>query len=154
MKKDCLPVEHLPELMSNMENPMPGVTLRVLVIEDDQSVRRMLRFALRTTGFNVTEVTTGTEAIQALDRQPTDAVVLDLGLSNGLEGKVLCHLRNIAQQPNGLPVWVVISALDPDEAATRYGPLGNHFMAKPFDPWELVRMLEGFIAAKRDEGHA
>lgn len=137
-----------------MENSNYGVTPNVLVIEDDQSVRRMLRIALRTTGFNVTEVTTGMEAIRVLDQQPTDAVVLDLGLSDGLEGKVLCHLRNFAQQPRGLPVWVVISALNQDEAVTRYGPLGNHFMTKPFDPWELVGTLEGLIAAKRGESHA
>jgi hypothetical protein len=64
--------------------------------------------------------------------------------------QVLCHLRNFAQQQ----VWVVISALNKDEAGTRYGPLGDHFMTESFDPWELVVTLEGFIEAKREESHA
>ena len=49
---------------------------------------------------------------------------------------------------------MVISALNKDEAGTRYGPLGDHFMTESFDPWELVVTLEGFIEAKREESHA
>ncbi|MBI4282698.1 MAG: response regulator [Chloroflexi bacterium] len=140
--------------MTGMGNAFQGAPPRVLVVEDDQSVRRMLRFSLRTTGYSVTEVTTGMEAIRELERQPTDAVVLDLGLPDGLGGKVLCRLRQLAGEPRGLPIWVVISALDRDEAAARYGPLGSHFMAKPFDPWDLMRTLEVLLGAKREEGHA
>lgn len=136
--------------MTGMGNAPQGAPPRVLVVEDDQSVRRMLRFSLRTTGYSVTEVTTGMEAIRVLEQQPTDAVVLDLGLPDGLGGEVLGRLHQLAGQPRGLPIWVVISALDRDEAAARYGPLGSHFMAKPFDPWDLVRTLEVLLEAKRE----
>ena len=134
-----------------MENPTYAVSPIVLVVEDDQSVRRMLRFSLRTTGFSVTEVTTGLEAIHILEHQPTDAVVLDLDLPDGLGGKVLCCLHKLAREPRGLPVWVVISDLERDETATRYGPFGSHFIAKPFDPWDLVRALEGLLESQREE---
>ena len=46
------------------------------------------------------------------------------------------------------PVWVVISALDRQEATRLYGPLGTRFLAKPFDPWELVAILKQLLAAK------
>lgn len=140
--------------MTGMGNAPQGAPPRVLVVEDDQSVRRMLRFSLRTTGYSVTEVTTGMEAIRVLEQQPTDAVVLDLSLPDGLGGEVLWRLHQLAEQPRGLPVWVVISALDRNEAAARFGPLGSYFMAKPFDPWDLVRTLEVLLGAMRGEGRA
>ena len=37
--------------------------------------------------------------------------------------------------------WVVMSALDRGEATQQYGPMGNRFVAKPFDPWDVVRLL-------------
>ena len=121
---------------------------RVLVIEDDESVTRMLRFSFRSAGFDTTEVTTGGEALRILKQQPPDAVVLDLQLPNGQGGAVLDRLRQLDEGTRRPPVWVVISALDREEATRRYGPLGNHFLAKPFDPWDLVAMLKNLLSAK------
>ena len=44
--------------------------------------------------------------------------------------------------------WVMLSALDLEEAVGRYGPLENHFLRKPFDPWNLLRVLEQLLAEK------
>jgi DNA-binding response OmpR family regulator len=120
----------------------------VLVIEDDKGVARMLRFCLREAGFDATEVSTGSAALCILQQEPPDAAVLDLQLPNGQGGAVLDWLRHSCERTTKSPVWVVISALDPVEAAKRYGPLGSHFLAKPFDPWELVVMLKNRLLAK------
>ncbi len=114
---------------------------RVMVVEDDRAVMRMLRLALRAGGFKVTEVTSGEAALQTLAEQPIDAVILDLGLPDGLAGAVLQRLRDPDPRQDHAPVWVVISALDRSEAARRYGPMGSNFVAKPFDPWDVVRYL-------------
>lgn len=120
----------------------------ILVIEDDESVTRMLRFSFRRAGFDTTEVATGGEALHILDQRPPDAAVLDLQLPNGQGGAVLDRLRQFDERTGRSPVWVVISALDRDEATRRYGPLGSHFLAKPFDPWDLVAMLENLLLEK------
>ncbi len=134
--------------LSVVEVGFPERNRRVIVVEDDQSVVRMLRFSLRRAGFEVVEVATGGDALRFLDDQPTEAVVLDLGLPDGREGAVLDWLHQHQQMNSSSPAWVVISALDLEEATRRYGPLGSHFLAKPFDPWELVRMLEELLSAK------
>jgi len=130
--------------MVNKNSSSPS---RVLVVEDDPSVTRMLRFCLRAAGFDVTEASNGSEALQALDRGSADAVVLDLGLPDNLGGVVLERLRKGESMANGSPVWLVISALDREDAAKRYGPLGGRFLSKPFDPWDLVRRLEELLSA-------
>jgi two-component system KDP operon response regulator KdpE len=123
---------------------------RVLVIEDDQSVRRMLRFSLRDAGFEITETSTGEEALQHLQEQVSEAIILDLGLPDGLGGAVLEWLRQTETGNEGHPAWVVISAQDQSDVVKQYGPLGRHFLAKPFDPWELVMRLQEFLVPRRD----
>ena len=132
-----------------MKNEGNGESSRVLVIEDDQSVRRMLRFSLRDAGFEITEAPTGGEALQHLQRRVPEAIILDLGLPDGLGGAVLEWLRQMETGPDGRPAWVVISALDQNDVIKQFGPLGRHFLAKPFDPWELVMRLQELLAAKR-----
>jgi len=131
-----------------MTHMASDIRRRVLVIEDDESVIRMLRFSFRSAGFETIEVTTGGEALRILEQHPPDAVVLDLQLPNGQGGAVLDRLRQLDERPGSSPVWAVISALDRQEATRRYGPLGSHFLAKPFDPWDLVAILENLLSAK------
>ena len=121
---------------------------KVLVVEDDQSITRMLRFSLKAAGFEIIEVVTGTEARNLLREEPPEAVVLDLGLLDGRGQVVLDLLR---QHPIGPPAWIAISALDLQEATNQYGPLGQHFLAKPFDPWDLIEMLQKFLITQAEE---
>jgi DNA-binding response OmpR family regulator len=118
---------------------------RVLVIEDDDGLARVLRLCLGVVGFDVAAARTGEEALRVAEVEPIDAVVLDLGLPDSLGGAVLASLRRLGQ--SGGPPWVIISALDREEAARRYGPLGT-FLAKPFDPWDLVRKLDELLGRK------
>ena len=117
---------------------------RVLVVEDDASVVRMLRLSLRNAGFEVTATATGREALQFIEGYQADAVVLDLGLLDNWAGRVLDRLRDNDSQPQ----WLVISAMDRGEAAQRYGPMDDHFIAKPFDPWALVRKLHDLLGVE------
>jgi DNA-binding response OmpR family regulator len=122
---------------------------RVLVIEDDASVAKVLRLSLTAAGFEVSEATTGADALRLLDKGSAQAVVLDLVLPDDLGGSVLEWLRQV--EPHALPVWIVISALDPREATSRYGPLGGNFFPKPFDPWDLITTLEHLLGARRKQ---
>ena len=112
---------------------------RVLVVEDDSAVARMLRLALGRTGFDVVLADTGGEALRRLGSDDIDAVVLDLGLPDDRAGDVLEHLRDPGAPHH--PVWVVITAQDRDDVTRRFGDLGSHFVSKPFDPWHLVERL-------------
>lgn len=121
---------------------------KVLVIEDEPSIRRMLRYSLRDAGFDIIELTTGAEAVQLLASSTPEAVILDLSLADGLAGVVLERLRRSEGNKSSHPAWVVLSALDLEEAVGRYGPLENHFLRKPFDPWNLLGVLEQLLAEK------
>ncbi|MCJ7491603.1 MAG: response regulator [Dehalococcoidia bacterium] len=114
---------------------------KVLVIEDDDAIVRVLRLSLRSNGFETARAESGREALTAMDEGDFDAVILDLCLPDGRGGDVLQRL----QAAGHCPVWVVMSALDEDEAVRRYGPLQGPFLPKPFDPWDLIRLLDRLL---------
>ena len=133
-----------------MDSQSGEAETRVLVVEDDQSVRRMLRYSLRDSGFAITEVTNGEEALRVLNNHPPEAVILDLGLPDGQGGAALDQIRQMEEETHGLPVWVVISSLDREEATRRYGFLGNRFVPKPFNPWDLIKKLEDLLSSSSE----
>jgi DNA-binding response OmpR family regulator len=106
----------------------------------------MLRFSLRDAGFDIFEVSSGREAIQALQKDAPEAIILDLGLPDGLGGAVLDWIRQSKGRSAGCPVWVVISAQNQHDVVRQYGPLERHFLAKPSNPWELVTRLQELLA--------
>jgi DNA-binding response OmpR family regulator len=110
----------------------------------------MLRFSLQEAGFEVAATDTGAGALDMLRAPGICAVVLDLGLRDARGGEVLGWLRHRQSINSSAPVWVVVSALDVQEAVRRYGPLGNHFLAKPFNPWELTGLLQQLLRERRD----
>ncbi|MGA2285437.1 MAG: response regulator [Dehalococcoidia bacterium] len=113
----------------------------MLLIEDDSAVKRMLNLSLRCGGFETTQAESGGEALRKLDADGFDAVILDLCLPDGLGGDVIQRL----QATDG-PVWVAMSALDEYEAHQLFGPFRGPFIAKPFDPWDLIGLLDRLLA--------
>ena len=114
---------------------------RVLLIESDMGVGRMILLALRSGGFDAIHARTGPEAVRALDQAEADAVVLDLDLSGEFGGQVLSRLMEPDRRGSPALPWVVLSAQDIEELTAIYGPVGDRFLSKPFDPWHLVHIL-------------
>jgi CheY-like chemotaxis protein len=117
----------------------------VLLIEPNWDLARITRRALQDHGFVVTQVATGEEALAVLGTQYPDAVVLDPDLTDGAGSRVLDHLHQLEQREGPSPGWIVISTLDRRDVVIRYGPFIPHFLAKPFDPWDLIRLLEELL---------
>src|ERR1041384_1053402 len=73
------PAEGAQGPMKDSSNAPPG-GFQILVVEDEEQVRRFLRNALRLNGYRVAEATTGTEALAIAESRRPDLVILDLGL--------------------------------------------------------------------------
>jgi DNA-binding response OmpR family regulator len=108
----------------------------------------MLRLSLTSAGFDVVAVSTGKDALRSMESESPDAIILDLGLPDNLGAVVLSRLKQHSLA-EGSSAWVVISALDRQEVVSRYGPIGGHFMAKPFNPWDLVALIESLLAERQ-----
>ncbi len=114
---------------------------RVLVIDDEPQIRRLLRVALEAAGYRVFEAATGPDGlVEAASRQP-EAVVLDLGLP-GLDGmEVLRRLREWSAAP-----VLVLSVQEDAGDKVRALDLGaDDYVTKPFDTNELLARLRVLI---------
>ena len=119
----------------------------ILLVEDEEALRRVVRLALVRSGFDVVDVDTGARALTRLARGGIDVVVLDLGLPDARAPDVLAWLHAHEEKPP----WVVTSAVDRAEAVRLDPLIRSRFVAKPFDLWELVRRIAA-LADGDEEG--
>jgi two-component system response regulator VicR len=103
---------------------------RILLIEDDKAIARMLRDNLHYEGFAVEWQQTGRDANEVTKRFKPDLVLLDLSLPEGPDGFDLC--RNFSQGPDRTPV-IIITARGSKEEHVRGLSLGaDDYVVKPF----------------------
>jgi DNA-binding response OmpR family regulator len=120
----------------------------VLLVEDEETLRKVLRNLLERDGFEVAEAADGAEALSAVDRLSPDAIVLDLNLPV-LDGyDVLSRLRTRSTSAT-LPV-LVLTANGDEASEVRALKMGaNEFLTKPFRPRALGARLK--LLLSRDE---
>jgi len=121
---------------------------QVLVIEDDDNIRRFVAINLDRNGFKVTEAALGEEALNRLAAQRPDIVVLDLMLPD-MDGFEIC--RELRRRDADI-VIVILTARGQDLDKIRGLELGaDDYIVKPFNPLELVARIRTIL---RRTGHA
>jgi CheY-like chemotaxis protein len=116
--------------------------MRILVVEDQDSIRRMIEALVQARGHDVTAVSSGTKAIDVALTDPPDLVLLDLMLPGQYDGFEVCQRLRADPGTRDVPV-VVISALDDDESRSRATDAGaTAYYTKPFSPIALLQEIE------------
>ncbi len=130
-----------------------GIGLRALVVDDDPSIRLLLRTVLELDGWDVREVGDGAVALLVAAADPPHAMVLDVMLPGRDGFGVLGELR---QTPHGRAMAVVMltAKAQPADIArgTRLG--ADQYLTKPFDPDELVDRLAFHALRRHPEARA
>jgi two-component system alkaline phosphatase synthesis response regulator PhoP len=119
---------------------------RILVIDDDLAVQRVLRRTLQNAGFQTAVVGDGTSAMQMFRTTPPGAVILDLRLP-GKSGYDVC--REI-RASSSVPI-VVLSATDDEFNKVLLLELGaDDYVTKPFSPRELLARVRAALRRARE----
>ena len=109
---------------------------RALVVEDDEPIRQMLTKVIRREKIDVDSAVDGVEAIERLDRDGYDVVVLDLMMPRIDGYGVLRHMQE--HYPEMLPCTIIASAVPEGEIKRNFGDPVFKIHAKPFDIRELL----------------
>ena len=112
---------------------------RVLIADDDESIRRLIASLLKRSGFDTVEAVDGFAAIVCLDREPFDALVVDMMMPRVDGLGVVMHLVDV--HDHMLKKTVVVTALPASAASRRLGDVCT-VMSKPFDCAELVNAVQ------------
>ena len=119
---------------------MPGE--RLLLVDDEDNLRSMLRAALRHNGFDVTDVASGRAALDAAGTTQPDLIVLDVMLPD-LDGFEVC--RRLRSEGSRTPV-LFLTARDATEDKVRGLTIGgDDYLVKPFSLEELVARAHALL---------
>ncbi|MEI6605727.1 MAG: response regulator transcription factor [Verrucomicrobiota bacterium] len=114
---------------------------RILIIDDELSIRRMLQVLLEGAGHTMISANDGSHGLHSLALEKPDLVILDLGLPdmNGLD--VLCRLREWST----VPVLILSARPDPTDKVSALDLGADDYLTKPFDAPELLARLRALL---------
>ena len=139
------------ELDGDGKGGVGGEKLRVLLVEDEPQLRRLLREMLERDGFAVGEAEDGVKALDEVDRWAPDIVVLDLDLPR-LDGYgVLTHLR-ARRATEQLPVLVLTAKGDEDSEVRVFEFGANDYLSKPLRSRVLSARIRSLLKKARNGG--
>lgn len=120
---------------------------RVLLADDEANIRRMVAALLESEGFETAEAPNGTAALAAVERDPPDAVLLDLMMPGGPDG--LATLEQLKRVAPDLPVVMMSGKANLADAvkATKLGAF--QFLEKPLTPEGVLSTLRAALELSR-----
>ncbi|MCV2421079.1 response regulator transcription factor [Paucibacter sp. DJ2R-2] len=126
---------------------------KILIVEDQADIRRLIRWALEDTGHQLYEAPNGHLAMELARTLQPDLVYLDLMMPGDIDGIEVC--RQMRADPRLTQALIVMLTADASQATkTRALATGaNFFLAKPFSPAKLLELTEVLIK-KRQESAA
>ncbi|MER5449557.1 response regulator [Streptomyces sp. NPDC002764] len=131
---------------------MPGTSGRVLVVDDNKVIRQLIRVNLELEGLEVVTAADGAECLDVVHQVRPDVVTLDVVMPR-LDGlRTAARLRS-DPRTRDLPL-AIVSACTSYEVETGLDVGVDAFLAKPFEPAELVRLVEQLIQQRRNGGGA
>lgn len=124
---------------------MPGVSGRVLVVDDNKVIRQLIRVNLELEGYEVVTAADGAECLDVVQQVRPDVVTLDVVMPR-LDGiRTAARLRS---DPRTREVRiVVVSACTQAEVESAVAAGVDAFLSKPFEPGELIRVVRRLVGA-------
>jgi two-component system, cell cycle response regulator DivK len=118
--------------------------IRILVVEDQEDLRGILRDLLTGSGYDVVEAANGPDGVAKAKSERPDLILMDIQLPvmSGYEAT-----RQIKADPNlkTVPIIAVSSfAMKGDEEKARASGC-EHYVTKPYSPIQLLRIIRGFL---------
>ena len=114
----------------------------VLVVDDDARIREYVRVNLEMEGYLVREASSADEALQAIEDQAPELVLLDVVMP-GVDGWQM--LQRMQERHGSIPVIMFSGQVDATSDAEARGASG--FIGKPFDPQQLIERAKQLVPA-------
>jgi two-component system OmpR family response regulator/two-component system alkaline phosphatase synthesis response regulator PhoP len=117
----------------------------ILVVDDEEPVRQLLRDALELDAYDVVEAPDGPSALDAYAQHHPDGIILDI-MMPGLSG--IDVLRQIRAQPGGADIPVILLTAAGDDKTTWDGwsAGASCYLTKPFEPDNLLSWVERMLS--------
>lgn len=117
------------------------MTVKILILEDESSIRSFMKIKLRGFGYEVLESATGKEALEKID-DSVDIALLDVMLPD-IDGFEICRQFRMSYPKLGI-IMITAKGMEEDKI-TGLGNGADDYIVKPFSPKELVARIESLL---------
>jgi DNA-binding response OmpR family regulator len=125
---------------------------KVLIIDDEALIRRMIVLKLKTNGYQVITAKNGEEGLDMIKTQQPDAVITDIMMPK-LDGKSVCEQTNHLKKDRPFLTIVITARISLDDEKWINDMHDTLYMEKPFSPAKLLASIDRYFGVKDDEGH-
>jgi phosphate regulon transcriptional regulator PhoB len=117
---------------------------KILVVEDEPDIRKLVQYNLTQERFNVLEAEDGEQALKLLQHERPNLVILDLMLP-GLSGMELCKLLKQRSETAKLPILMLTAKASEADRIVGLEMGADDYLAKPFSPREMVARVRAIL---------
>jgi DNA-binding response OmpR family regulator len=114
---------------------------QILVVDDDPEIQQLLGYVLRREGHDISEATTGEDALKLVQRSAPDLVILDLMLP-GIDGFTVCERLRIARS---VPILMLTGRANEADKVRGLDTGADDYLTKPFSPAELLARVRALL---------
>ena len=116
--------------------------MRILIIEDSDSIRQMIEALVSARGHDVTAVPSGAKGLELALASPPDVILLDLNLPGSYDGFQVCERLRDNPLTRSTPVLIISATADDDAKRRALGAGATAYYTKPFSPIALLKEIE------------
>lgn len=116
----------------------------VLVVDDEPAIRELIQQMLDIGGFHVQEAGDGAEALEKIDEEPPDAMILDVMMPD-MDGITLCKMLRAQPETATLPIIMLSGKTQKEAIAEGLAAGANKYLCKPASFDELINGLNELL---------
>lgn len=124
---------------------------RILVVDDEPDIVKMLTLRLKSKGYEVIAAFDGLEALDKARNEKPDLIILDLRLPK-MDGYQVCRLLKFDKKYGSIPVVMLTAKTQEVDKTTGYETGADAYVTKPFDAQSLMATIEKFLKVRSEAG--
>src|SRR5215467_12598591 len=123
---------------------------RVLIVDDDPDIVRLVSYNLSQSGFEPLHASTGREALALVQNQPPDLLILDLMLPD-VDGMEVCRTLRSQDASAHIPIIMLTARSEEIDRVVGFELGADDYVMKPFSPRELILRVKSILRRSRTE---
>jgi two-component system phosphate regulon response regulator PhoB len=123
---------------------------RVLIVDDDPDIQRLVSYNLAQAGFEAVIADTGRKALEAIQMHPPDLIILDLMLPD-VDGMEVCRTLRRRRVSRSIPIVMLTARGEEIDRVIGFELGADDYVMKPFSPRELVLRIKSIFRRMKEE---